>query len=170
MTNFRYGLFWLAAACLVFAGLVAIPTMLVDALIPSPPPAPDPHQFARELSGLTIPTTARVDRLYWDPSGPTLAARVELTVSQPEIAQLAGEARAKGYRDVVGAPRRDQRHLDSVDSLGRSPYGAWEAAEELPVGSRGLYRYEDTPPSRSLVVVLDSLRGRFVAELHTPYP
>jgi hypothetical protein len=170
MTDRSRVLIFVVSGLLAFGGLAVLPFVVVDALAPSPPPAPDPHELARELSGLTIPAAAHVDTLRWDPSGPSWWARVELTLPSAEMAQVVRDARAKSYREVVGAPRRDERHPDSVDSFGWSLNGAWKAAQELPVGSRGLYRYERATPSRYALVVLDSLRGRFVAELYMPRP
>ena len=169
MTSRLRVLIWPAAALLLLGGVVALAATALDALVPSPPPAPNPHEFARELSGLNIPTTATVDTLRWEPSGRFLWARVGLSLSPAEMAQLVAEARSRGYRDVVGAPRREERHPDSVDSFGMSLHGAWEAAEELPMGRPGLYRYErSTDPLRYVLAVLDSARGRFVADIHMP--
>ena len=169
MTGWRGAAVWVVSSILIIGGLVVLFSAAVDALIPSPPPAPAPHHFAHELSGLSIPATATVDTLRWDPSGRFLWARVELTLSAADMAQLVAEARARGYQDVVGGLRREERRPDSADSSGVSPPGALQAAEELPAGSPGLYRYQhSTDPSRFVLAVLDSARGRFVAEIRMP--
>ncbi|HJU74239.1 MAG TPA: hypothetical protein VJ717_10875, partial [Gemmatimonadaceae bacterium] len=134
MTDRGRVLIFVVSGLLAFGGLAVLPFVVADALVASPPPAPDPQEFARELSALTIPAAAHVDTFHWDPSGQFLWARVELTLPSAEMAQLVTEARAKGYREVVGAPRREQRHPDSVDSFGWSLNGASKAATELPVG------------------------------------
>lgn len=123
-----------------------------------------PHAFAQEISGLAIPSAARV-LSFTDEAvgivGEDLLARVELQLTPSDFSALTEAARRLGYVPIT---ERVLLGADPVNQFGISERGVGEAQAEVPQGSEGLFRYVRETPTSYTLVVLDSSQHRLVVQ------
>lgn len=119
---------------------------------------------AVQVSGLSIPKTAKVLRFVDSPSGmldQDLTLEIELELTAVDYARLEADARARGYLPLRRPLRDDSIPFDFVDGKATAPNGFGTAVRELKPGATGWFLGKGNV-GRGSVVTLDPSRRRLI--------
>lgn len=126
-----------------------------------------PISFSKQVSGLAIPSGARVDHFLDEPTGmlrQDLTAEASLTLTPAETIDLVAEARLEGYVRIEGELLAMLVEADSANRHGISEHGWSEARQALSSGGVGFWKYQQDTSSYSFALI-DSTTNRIIVRV-----